>query len=101
MMVETELYLTGKTDKSSVISVGIKSVISVTTAGLLLFIVYNYYTELQASYICHSGYHTLVLQAIQKIKISICHYSQAHAVYCLQLLHGMTGKLYISLQVIY
>lgn len=47
MMIETELFITHHLSKTSIISMGIKSIISVTTAALLVAICCNYYTALQ------------------------------------------------------
>ncbi|XP_033753872.1 small conductance calcium-activated potassium channel protein 2-like [Pecten maximus] len=47
MMIETELYISHNIAKTSVISLGIKCIISVTTAALLVTICINYYTVVQ------------------------------------------------------
>jgi len=47
MMIETELFIIHNVEKTSIISIGIKCVISVTTAALLVTILLNYYTGIQ------------------------------------------------------
>ncbi|OWF34770.1 small conductance calcium-activated potassium channel protein 2-like [Mizuhopecten yessoensis] len=47
MMIETELYITHNISKTSVISLGVKCIISVTTMALLVTICFNYYTVIQ------------------------------------------------------